>query len=261
MKEFTVISHRSQNERALYIDEHLRLDVEHLQAFNAENPAAGTSIMSFIRECFARMGMMIGIRMNPDPEVSDTCSLEGLIYVSCGGFERDINTIYAHDEQDTIVGNFTGRGIDTIYVEKTDEEDPTTGLPGSFFIGSRNKRIPKVRLHGYSGASPRLVNEGDLDGNGTCDVGYLTTWLNSQYRRYCILTLVGDEWRYLVEGDYMTTSASFRYSGIEVAEPGKKKGTVLIHYSRKEYDPETEMCFHEIADTIVVPTFSKIEDD
>ncbi len=28
-----------------------------------------------------------------------------------------------------------------------------------------------------------------------------------------------------------------------------------------EGDPEAEMCFHEIADTIVVPTFSKIEDD
>ena len=73
--------------------------------------------------------------------------------------------ILSNFQKKTIIGNFTGRGIDTIYVEKTDEEDPTTELPGSFFIGSRNKRLPKVRLHGYSGASPRLVNEGDLDGD------------------------------------------------------------------------------------------------
>ena len=31
---------------------------------------------------------------------------------------RSIQTIVAHDEQDAIVGNFTGKGIDILYVEK-----------------------------------------------------------------------------------------------------------------------------------------------
>ena len=35
---------------------------------------------------------------------------------------RSIQTIVAHDEQDAIVGNFTGKGIDILYVEKVVED-------------------------------------------------------------------------------------------------------------------------------------------
>ena len=46
----------------------------------------------------------------------------------------------------------------------------------------------------------------------------------------------------------------FRHSGIEVAEPGLAKGTVLVHYFI-DWDQE------DVKDTIVKPTFSRIDVD
>ena len=164
---------------------------------------------------------------------------------------RSIQTIDAHNEEDTIVGNFTGKGIDTLYVEEV--------MPDSFdyhnikyYMVSSNKHIPRIELYGIFQAPPKLVNERDLDRTGTCEVGYLHTWYNSQWRQYRIFTLRHGKWKYLIYGDYLDTPEWFRHSGKEVAEPGPRKGTVLIHYGVD--------LTGVIKDTIVKPTFSKITD-
>ena len=59
-------------------------------------------------------------------------------------------------------------------------------------------------MYGCLAVSPKLVNEGDLDGNGTC----------------------------------------------EVAEPGKTKGTILIHYPYEGYDPQKDSWVNDVRDTI-----------
>lgn len=41
---------------------------------------------------------------------------------------RSIQTIDAHDEQDAIVGNFTGKGIDILYVEEVVEDKESSNL-------------------------------------------------------------------------------------------------------------------------------------
>ena len=170
----------------------------------------------------------------------------------------DPNTVDAHDERDTIVGNFTGKSIDTLYVKE--KEYLGKGLPTmeerQYYMVSNNRRIPKIKLFG---TSPKLVNEGDLDGNGTCEVGYLHTCIDSQYRQYYILTLRNGQWRNLVDGDLLFTENWFRHSGTEIALPGPLKGTVLIRYGeiRNNSDGTTD-CF--IRDTIVKPSFSRITD-
>ena len=57
LKSFTIISQRFHNERALYQAEHLGLDVEDLQAFNARSPISELAIMTYVREYFARVKM------------------------------------------------------------------------------------------------------------------------------------------------------------------------------------------------------------
>ena len=84
--------------------------------------------------------------------------------------------------------------------------------------------------------------------------------MNSQWRYYRILTLVKNEWRYLVDGDYLDTPQWFRNSGIEVAEPGPRKGQILIHYYYEGYDLANNDRIREIRDTIVYPTFCTIND-
>lgn len=172
---------------------------------------------------------------------------------------RSIQTIDAHDEQDAIVGNFTGKGIDILYVEKVVEDFGSLSIGDGcrYYIASPNKHIPKIEIYGTNFAPPKLVNEGDLDGNGTCEVGYLHTWICSQWRYYRIFTFRNGEWRNLIDGDYLSTCGMFRQSGFEVAEPGLAKGTVLVHYFNWDFWEAGE----DVKDTIVKPTFSRIDMD
>lgn len=64
---FTIISQKFHNERALYLAEHLGLDVENIQAYNAKDPTSAMSMMTYIREYFARVKMFLDIWMDKQP--------------------------------------------------------------------------------------------------------------------------------------------------------------------------------------------------
>ena len=57
LKSFTIISQEFHNERAIYQAEHLGLDVENLQAYNAKMPKSRRAYITTIREYFARVKM------------------------------------------------------------------------------------------------------------------------------------------------------------------------------------------------------------
>jgi len=57
LKSFTIISQQFHNERAIYQAEHLGLDVENLQAYNAKMPKSRRAFLTTIREYFARVKM------------------------------------------------------------------------------------------------------------------------------------------------------------------------------------------------------------
>ena len=57
LKSFTIISQEFHNERALYQAEHLGLDVENLQAYNARNPKSTRALITYAREYLARVKM------------------------------------------------------------------------------------------------------------------------------------------------------------------------------------------------------------
>ena len=61
LKSFTIISQEFHNERALYQAEHLGLDVENLQAFNAKMPTSRRAYLTSIREYFSRVKMFIDL--------------------------------------------------------------------------------------------------------------------------------------------------------------------------------------------------------
>ena len=64
LKSFTVISQKFHNERAIYQAEHLGLDVENIQAYNAEDPKSRRAYLTTIREYFARVKMFWDILTN-----------------------------------------------------------------------------------------------------------------------------------------------------------------------------------------------------
>ena len=61
LKSFTIISQEFHNERAIYQAEHLGLDVENLQAYNAKMPKSRRAYITTIREYFARVKMFMDI--------------------------------------------------------------------------------------------------------------------------------------------------------------------------------------------------------
>ena len=262
VKSFTVISQKFHNERAIYLAEHLNLDIEKVQAFNAKSPTSKLSLLTYLREYLARVKMFMDIFLKDEIEVLDEkIDLNEVIHnYEFNEFMHSINTVDAHNEKDTIIGNFTGTSIDTLYVDKVVDHNDKKYKLTEFFLRSTNIKIPSIELYGYADVPPKLVNEGDLDGNGTSEVGYLHTWMNSQWRYYRILTLVNNEWRYLIDGDFLDTPEWFRHTGVEIAEPGKKKGTVLIHHYYEGYDSNIDERVFEIRDTIVSPTFTSITD-
>ena len=73
LKSFTVISQKFHNERAIYQAEHLGLDVEKIQAYNAEDPKSRRAYLTTIREYFARVKMFIDL-LTTDSESITTAS-------------------------------------------------------------------------------------------------------------------------------------------------------------------------------------------
>ena len=61
LKSFTIISQEFHNERAIYQAEHLGLDVENIQAYNAEKPKARRAFITTIREYFARVKLFMDL--------------------------------------------------------------------------------------------------------------------------------------------------------------------------------------------------------
>lgn len=188
-----------------------------------------------------------------------------------------INSVKGHEEQDTIIGNFTGSGIDTLYVERVveckcdlekdyDEEEHFAHEMDDelvkYYLSSTNSALGQVELFGYASLAPRLVNEGDLDGNGTCEVGYLPVWRLSQWRIYHLFTFKDGKWKYLIDPEaevkdenggesLFETGHLLRGSGYEIAAPSGKKGLVRIKY-------QTQGVNSFIKDTLVTPDYKEI---
>ena len=63
-----VVSQQFHNERAIYLAEHLDLDVEKLQAYNAVSPDSGWSFITYAREYLARVRMFWDIISGQQPQ-------------------------------------------------------------------------------------------------------------------------------------------------------------------------------------------------
>lgn len=61
LKSFTIISQKFHNERAIYQAEHLGLDLENIQAYNAKMPKSRRAYLTTIREYFARVKMFMDL--------------------------------------------------------------------------------------------------------------------------------------------------------------------------------------------------------
>jgi SanA protein len=68
VKSFTIISQKFHNERAIYQAEHLGLDIENIQAYNAKDPKSRRAYLTTIREYFARVKMFLDLMTDKTAE-------------------------------------------------------------------------------------------------------------------------------------------------------------------------------------------------
>ncbi len=64
---FVVISQRFHNERAIYLAEHLGLDVHSIYGYNAADATSNLSILTYIREYFARVKVFLDLLTDKEP--------------------------------------------------------------------------------------------------------------------------------------------------------------------------------------------------
>ena len=183
------------------------------------------------------------------------------------------NSVRGHDERDQIIGNFSGKMIDTLTVVQAAhiEYVDTTAyviLDGERFkasevdeelwkyewdVVSSMGSVPHLRVFGLC---PQLVFEGDLDNNGTDEFGILQTWIVSFLRSYRVYTFYQNEWRYLFSP--FGTAESLRASGKELVKPGQHKGEIIVTKSDFDAELSSFACAPD-KDTVVKSTYLKIE--
>lgn len=184
-----------------------------------------------------------------------------------------LNSVLGHDEREVIIGVFNGKKMDTLRIAPaatTEYADSMlyVTLDGKRFkddenakewywrylwdINSSNGSVPTLRV---GGVKPKMVFEGDLDGNGTDEFGVLFTWLTSAHRSYDVYTFHDGHWCCLIPS--VETAESLRASGLELVQPGDKPGEVKVTMSDFDAPGSCYTCAPS-RDTVLHPTFEPI---
>lgn len=201
-----------------------------------------------VKEPVRKYNVPVPVKIEED--VIQSLNTPGFDAVSEEEMEEDpyayINGVKGHEEEECISINLKGTEKVELSIEQVDSVN--------FKVICSNPEIPVLELK-YT-ICPRLVNEGDLDGNGSSEIGILDTWMCSSCRLYRIYTLRDNKWFYLVPP--LETSTNIRASGVELAEPTGKKGEVRVRYA--DFEALLSCCTHApIKDTIMAVGFLPIE--
>lgn len=189
----TLISQKYHNERAIYLSDKYGI---YAIGYNAvPSPIRRNRIKNTLREYLARPKMFLDFLLGVKPTIKkETLSLPDN-HVDDLGIPVYLNSVKGHIEEDSIIGNFTGLGIDTIYIDPTPLSELSPKelkrkkvmfdddmLEYAYVAKSNNPDIPEIVLFNPNG----LVYEGDVDGDGKDEWGYLYEWMTSQWRQYRI---------------------------------------------------------------------------
>ena len=143
---------------------------------------------------------------------------------------------------DTVFGHFLEKGIDTLLFEHTDSATWRLYNPSG-------KLVPLYLENAWG------LYEGDLDGNGTDELGIRREQEMGNWQDYNIFTYHHGNWCYLIPSTVLLNSHFYDNlnQGQDAAEPANKKGYVHVYYSSFDDD-----CF--LSDTIVKVSFIPIRE-
>lgn len=163
-----------------------------------------------------------------------------------------INSVKGHKEEDVIIGKFVDDNIDTLWFERPANWDFYKNNTDEWVLCCSNKKVKKCKIEGVS---PKLVFEGDLDGNGTDDFGFLDTWYTSACRNYYVLTIKNRSFMCMLAFE---TALNLRTSGKNLVEKSNTEGYAHVFCSDMEASPSS-CSWAPIADTLIKFKYQKFD--
>ncbi len=157
------------------------------------------------------------------------------------------NAIVEEDDEDDVlveksaasadgIGDFNGDGnTETCWLQtpKFQAEEMDCIGDCNCFIKFSDQSIPAIKIDNCIGGKPEIL--GDLDGNGTTEIGILPEWWTSCWHDYLVYTFANGKWQLFV--DPIITHCNL-FEELEVSgEPIIKKisdSKFIVHYS--EFD-------------------------
>ncbi len=145
--------------------------------------------------------------------------------------------------RDTLIGKFNGNSIDTLIAEPID-----TAIDRSLWnwrIYGKNNTVDTLFLS--QRFTVKLIQEGDLDGNGTDEFGVRREAEAGTWDNYCVYTYNKGEWKYLINpiwtySDHFYTDLN---SGNDVVTATNSSDLLKVRFSDIRND---DFC---IVDTII----------
>ncbi len=173
-------------------------------------------------------------------------------------YELDYLTQY----RDTLIGNFNGIDIDTLIAEPMDSLNPNyKGFHYKWRVFTKNKTVKDLILENKT-IGIHFVYEGDLDGNGTDEWGYVTEWETSNWMCYHAFTNKRGKWEHIIEPTNIwlphldpQDSISYRISKEDILQPSENSGFLKVKFSDVRNDGEEFL----IIDTLIKINPQKIE--
>lgn len=144
--------------------------------------------------------------------------------------------------RDTIVGKFNGVDIDTLISEPID-----TIKERAFWdwrIYSKNNTVDTLILS--QRFSVTMIQEGDLDGNGTDEFGVRRESDAGTWDNYYIYTFQNGKWQYLIEPIFTYSNHFYTLNnGADIVEIANQPNFVKVRFSDMRND---DFC---IVDTLI----------
>jgi hypothetical protein len=132
---------------------------------------------------------------------------------------------------DAVSGDFNGDGkaeFMWLVTPKLIENDMSCEGNCTSVIQFSDNNIPSIKVEDCIDGLP--VNEGDLNNNGTDEIGLLPGWFTSCWHSYLVWTIKNGSWVYAV--DPISTHCNQWDEGVDAIEKDRKKeGYVIVRYS------------------------------
>lgn len=124
-----------------------------------------------------------------------------LSYCRCSSDKKSFKSDPIAQYRDTLIGIFNGLQIDTLIAEPIDslssksyDKDPYGGNHYKWRVFTKNNTVKEMILECTIGI--HFINEGDLNGDGKIEWGFVTDWPTSNWMTYHAFTNNNGEWHY-----------------------------------------------------------------